>query len=539
MSCATLSFKRVTRDTASSWLPGPWAFWKGFGLCLSCDWYYYQSRLLIKQPAVICQKPPQRSQVSETEITCALKNQLIKEIIRKPPCLGFGPNNKRDASLQSLEGSGRRNWQVKGPVSYTYVCQQDSLTEPIHRNKSNMSCSITPGDDLVSGEPCKHAGVARSESEGRRFGMEMRHLVRLVCQAFLDPGELKDPSASPNAESFNSLCPLGCWRISYQMHQNWAQSETFWISQSRVWSIFGTSDSYGFKRSHHIVVSSRHDAKPSAGQLTYVVCLSQITWCIETFTVWQLTLGPGWKGWWRKMQHIKHVTIGGQTSAILSGKLPDMHVSQAQLISLLAGLHKAIWCTLNSHSMKRATLAVNKSDKCPLLPSLNLQTQLYLGSSNWLAISNNAEIFLNLTSLLIHPELFECGLSMLWKLQQLETMKDVAWKWQSIYTSIAIISNRAMPSHRDSKGRPEWFDLLLNYSGMGNRAQLLIKDLGLTLEYSTETVVGFCGSILQHEVRSWGSSDRVCYTHFMQESVRKHLDVPPEGWVNHSPYNPD
>ena len=216
-----------------------------------------------------------------------------------------------------------------------------------------------------------------------------------------------------------------------------------------------------------------------------------------------------------------------------------MHVSQAWLISLLAGSCKAIQCFLNYYSMKRATLTVNKSDKYPLLPSLNLWTQLYLGSSNWLAISNNAKMILNLTLSLIHPEHFECRLLMLWKLQQLEMTKDVAWKWQSIYTGIAIISNRAMPSHHDLKERPEWFDLLLNYSGMGNRAQLLIKDLGLTLEYSTGTVVGFCRSILQHEVRSWGSSDRVCYAHFMQESVRKCLDVPPGGQVNCSLYNLD
>jgi hypothetical protein len=119
----------------------------------------------------------------------------------------------------------------------------------------------------------------------------------------------------------------------------------------------------------------------------------------------------------------------------------------------------------------------------------------------------------------------------------LKTTKDVASKWQSVFTSIAIISNRAMPSHRDLKGRPEWFNGLLNYSGVGNRAQLLIKDLGLTLEYSTGTVVGFCRSILQHEVRSLGNSDRVCYAHFMWESVRKCLDVPPGGWVNCSLYN--
>ena len=95
-------------------------------------------------------------------------------------------------------------------MGYNYHHQHDSLTEPIHRNESNISCSIAPGDNLVFREPYEHAGVARSESEGRRFGMDMRCLVRLVCQAFLDPSELKDPSASPNAKSFNSLYPLRC-----------------------------------------------------------------------------------------------------------------------------------------------------------------------------------------------------------------------------------------------------------------------------------------------------------------------------------------
>jgi hypothetical protein len=96
--------------------------------------------------------------------------------------------------------------------------------------------------------------------------------------------------------------------------------------------------------------------------------------------------------------------------------------------------------------------------------------QLYLESSNCLAISNNVEKFLNLTLLLIHPELFKCGLSMLRKLRQLEMTKNVELKWQSVFTGIAIISNRAMPFHWDLKERSEWFDSLINYSGIGNRA---------------------------------------------------------------------
>jgi hypothetical protein len=61
------------------------------------------------------------------------------------------------------------------------------------------------------------------------------------------------------------------------MHQSWTQSKTFQIFKSGVWSVFGTSDSCGFEISHHIVVSSRLDAKLLAGQYMPVLRLSQIT----------------------------------------------------------------------------------------------------------------------------------------------------------------------------------------------------------------------------------------------------------------------
>ena len=54
----------------------------------------------------------------------------------------------------------------------------------------------------------------------------------------------------------------------------------------------------------------------------------------------------------------------------------------------------------------------------------------------------------------------------------------------------------------------------------------------MDLEYSSGTVVSFCGSILEHEVQTWGVGDRVCYAHFMRETVRNRLDAPPAGWVN-------
>jgi hypothetical protein len=149
------------------------------------------------------------------------------------------------------------------------------------------------------------------------------------------------------------------------------------------------------------------------------------------------------------------------------------------------------------------------------------------------------EQFLNLTLSLINPDLFESGLLMLQRLRHLETTEEVAKEWQSVYTGISIISNRMTPSHRDSKGRPEWFDMLMSYSEPSTTPRLLIHDLGLDLEYLSGTVVSFCGNVVKHEVKSWGDGDRVCYAHFMRESVRQRLDVPPAGWLDRSIYLPE
>jgi hypothetical protein len=159
-----------------------------------------------------------------------------------------------------------------------------------------------------------------------------------------------------------------------------------------------------------------------------------------------------------------------------------------------------------------------------------------LGSPEFIKVSNKIERFLNLTLSLVHPELFKCGLEMLRRLRKLETTRDLATQWQSVYTGIAVISNRKTPSHRDTKGRIEWYDTLLSYSDGGTEPRLSIKDLGMDLRYSSGTVVSFCGAILEHEVKSWGRGDRVCYAHFMRESVRERLDVPPAGWVKRKIY---
>lgn len=186
-----------------------------------------------------------------------------------------------------------------------------------------------------------------------------------------------------------------------------------------------------------------------------------------------------------------------------------------------------------------ANFTLKQTDEYDLKPSLNLRTQLHLGSPKWMEMSNEVERFVNLTLSLIHPEQFQSGLKMLQKLRGSKLTKEVAGKWQSVCTAIQIICNRKTPSHRDRKGRPEWFDFLLNYAGGDDaRPRFLLHDIGLDLEYSSGTGIGFCGTILEHEVGSWGAGDRVCYAHFMRESVRNRLDVPPAGWVKQEIYLP-
>jgi hypothetical protein len=136
---------------------------------------------------------------------------------------------------------------------------------------------------------------------------------------------------------------------------------------------------------------------------------------------------------------------------------------------------------------------------------------------------------------LIHPELHQQGKKVLQALHDLESTSTIASEWESVCTGIQVISNRITPGHRDSKGRPEWYDILTSF-GDGSLPRLLISDLGLSLAYYPGSVVGLCGTIFEHEVRAWGSGDRVCYAHFMRETVRQRLGVPAAGWAMQETY---
>jgi hypothetical protein len=183
-------------------------------------------------------------------------------------------------------------------------------------------------------------------------------------------------------------------------------------------------------------------------------------------------------------------------------------------------------------------LTFRQTKEYDLLPSYNLRKQSHLGCSDWIELSKEVETFINHALSLINPHLFASGLQILQKLREGEKTKEIAEEWQSVYTGISIISNRVTPAHRDSRGRPEWFDTLMSYSDPATKPRLEIQDLGLDLDYPSGSVVSLCGSIFEHGVKYWGDGDRVCYAHFMREAVRDRLDAAPAGWLDQRIYLP-
>jgi hypothetical protein len=102
----------------------------------------------------------------------------------------------------------------------------------------------------------------------------------------------------------------------------------------------------------------------------------------------------------------------------------------------------------------------------------------------WLADTTEFEIFMNIILFLIHPDLHRVGSTILEKLRGLDETRDIASLWTSYFTGIAVISNRKTPSHNDTNGRPEWYNLL-SVKGTNTRpARLEFKELGhLRLPY--------------------------------------------------------
>ncbi|PPQ79185.1 hypothetical protein CVT26_000457 [Gymnopilus dilepis] len=150
---------------------------------------------------------------------------------------------------------------------------------------------------------------------------------------------------------------------------------------------------------------------------------------------------------------------------------------------------------------------------------------------------------------LLHPRLARRGGEVMERIRQmsidLDPVKNMgeaqAW-WPTPFTSMGFISNKESFPHRDPRGVPEFFDLLLTL-GSYTGGRFYLSDLGIAFQYDPGTIIANSGKVLKHEVPRV-NGDRVCYaqyfhklvleTHAKNSSLR-HQDY--NTWMTRSSFN--
>lgn len=104
--------------------------------------------------------------------------------------------------------------------------------------------------------------------------------------------------------------------------------------------------------------------------------------------------------------------------------------------------------------------------------------------------------------------------------------------WPSVYSGIAVIVNRATPSHLDGNGAIAGYDGLSSL-GTHRRATLNLDDIGATFAYPPGTFVELCGKFLRHEVGPVpeDEGERICYARFTRDALQHYLHGKPIPFV--------
>lgn len=151
---------------------------------------------------------------------------------------------------------------------------------------------------------------------------------------------------------------------------------------------------------------------------------------------------------------------------------------------------------------------------------------------DWLNTISESNAVLSAILGVIHPKLYDAGWQILKRLRDTPEIcsQDILSRWASVFSGVAVISNRITPPHRDRNSRKNWYDILVTL-GRYRNCDLELPGLGITLEYGPGTVVGISGFVFQHAVPSF-EGDRVCYAYFMRNNVHEWAKVPGSDWMH-------
>jgi hypothetical protein len=149
----------------------------------------------------------------------------------------------------------------------------------------------------------------------------------------------------------------------------------------------------------------------------------------------------------------------------------------------------------------------------------------------WLDAISESNAILSAILAVIHPKLYDAGWETAKRLRDTPEIdpQDVLSRWASVFSGVAVISNRSTPPHRDGSSRCHWYDILATV-GRYRNCNLELPGLGISLEYGPGTVVGISGNVLEHAVPSF-EGDRACYAYFMRNNVHEWANVPASDWM--------
>jgi len=150
---------------------------------------------------------------------------------------------------------------------------------------------------------------------------------------------------------------------------------------------------------------------------------------------------------------------------------------------------------------------------------------------DWLDSISESNAVVSAILAVIHPKLYDAGRQTADCLRNTPQIgpQDILCRWASVFNGVSVISNRITLPHRDTGSRFNWYDILAT-SGRYEGCTLELLSLGISLEYSTGSVVGILGKVLMHEVRTF-EGDRVCYAYFMRNNVHEWARVPGSDWM--------
>jgi hypothetical protein len=151
---------------------------------------------------------------------------------------------------------------------------------------------------------------------------------------------------------------------------------------------------------------------------------------------------------------------------------------------------------------------------------------------DWLDAISESNGILSAILAVIHPKLYDAGWQVINHLGDTPEFgaQDLLDKWASVFSGVAVISNRDTPPHRDRSSRANWYDILATL-GRYQNCDLELPGLGISLEYGPGTVVGIAGKVLEHAVPSF-EGDRVCYAYFMRDNVHEWAKIPCRYWMH-------